>query len=279
MAKAGLFATLPGEVLDLVPDALRARDGAWVGVTGRSRVLVYNPELVSEEELPESVLELTEPQWRGRVGVAPTNGSFQAFVTGMRVQHGDETARRWLEGLAANEPQTRDGNAPIVADVDEGRIEVGLVNHYSLYGRAREQGVPAEELTARSYVFPGGDIGAMINVSGVGVLTPSADDPDTRAFVDYLLSQQGQTYFVEQTSEYPLTGGVTVPDGLPELADLAAPELDLSDLDSLAETVEMISESGLASALSPYPRHRHGSHRAGGVSRSGRRGRGWRPWR
>jgi iron(III) transport system substrate-binding protein len=245
VAKAGMFATLPDQVLSQVGQAFHARSGEWVGITGRSRVLAYNPSLVSEEELPASVFELTEPQWRGRVGVAPTNGSFQAFVTGMRVLHGDDAAREWLAGIAANDPQIRQNNIEIVTDVNDGRLEVGLVNHYYLYERAKEEGVPVDQLTARNYYFPDGDIGAMVNVSGVGVLEQSAEDADARAFVDYLLSEAGQSYFAQETSEYPMAGSVTVPAGLPELAELATPDIDLNDLDGLEETVVMISESGL----------------------------------
>lgn len=245
VAKAGLFGTLPDEVLGRVGPAFQARSGEWVGVTGRSRVLAYNPALVAEDELPASVFELTEPQWRGRIGVAPTNASFQAFVTGMRVLHGEDTAREWLAGIVANDPQVRGNNIEIVADVNDGRLDAGLVNHYYLYERAHEEGVTVDQLTARNYYFPDGDIGAMVNVSGVGVLTGSAEDGDTRTFLDYLLSADGQSYFAEQTFEYPVTGGVTVPVGLPEIAELTTPDIDLNDLDGLEETVTMISESGL----------------------------------
>jgi iron(III) transport system substrate-binding protein len=245
VAKAGMFAALPGDVLSRVGPAFQARSGEWVGVTGRSRVLAYNPSLVAEEELPASVFELTEPQWRGRVGVAPTNGSFQAFVTGMRVLHGDDVTREWLAGIAANDPQIRGNNIEIVTDVNDGRIGAGLVNHYYLYERAKEDGVGVDQLTARNYYFPDGDIGAMVNVSGVGVLAGSAEDADARAFVEYLLSDAGQSYFAQETSEYPMAGSVTLPAGLPELAELATPDIDLNNLDGLEETVVMISESGL----------------------------------
>jgi len=246
VAKAGLFAPLPDDVRQLVPPAFQASGGEWVGVTGRARVLVYNPEAVSEDELPTSVFELTEPQWRGRVGIAPTNASFQAFVTAMRVQHGDDTAAEWLAGIAANDPQIRENNMQIVVDVDEGRLDVGLVNHYYLYERAAELGVSADQLTARNYRFPDGDIGAMVNVSGVGVLAHAASDPDVLAFVEYLLSEAGQTYFAEQTSEYPTVAGVASPAGLEPLADLVTPDVNLNDIDALEETVAMITEAGLA---------------------------------
>src|SRR5690606_23351309 len=127
----------------------------------------------------------------------------------------------------------------IVADVNEGRIDVGLVNHYYLYERAKEDGVPVDQLVAKNYMFPDGDTGALVNVSGVGVLAHAAEDPDVRAFVDYLLSEAGQTYFTEQTFEYPMTGGVTVPVGLPALSQLRVPNVNLNDLDSLEETVAM----------------------------------------
>lgn len=246
VAGAGMFATLPPEVVAQVPATYRDSDDQWIGITGRSRVLIYNPDLVGTGELPDSVLELTEPQWRGRIGLAPTNGSFQAFVTALRVQHGDDTAREWLEGMAANDPQIRESNGPIVADVADGRIAAGLVNHYYLFERAKELGVDVDEVSARLHYFPDGDTGALVNVSGIGVLRAAAEDPDVRAFVDYLLSEEGQQYFAEQTSEYPMTGEVDGPAGAPPLEALETPDLDLNELESLEETVTMITEAGLA---------------------------------
>jgi iron(III) transport system substrate-binding protein len=246
VANAGMFATLPPEVVEQVPAAYRDAGDEWIGITGRSRVLIYNPDLVDADELPDSVLELTGPQWRGRVGLAPTNGSFQAFVTALRVQHGDDTAREWLEGMAANDPQIRESNGPIVADVIDGRIEAGLTNHYYLFERAKELGVDVDEMSARLHYFSGGDTGALVNISGIGVLRHAADNPDVRAFVEYLLSEQGQRYFAEQTSEYPMAGDIAGPAGAPALADLQAPDIDLNQLDSLEQTVTMITEAGLA---------------------------------
>ena len=246
VANSGMFATLPPEVVEQVSAMYRHSDGEWIGITGRSRVLIYHPDLVDAEELPDSVLDLTEPHWNGRIGLAPTNGSFQAFVTALRVQHGDDAARAWLEGMAGNDPQIRESNGPIVADVIDGRIDAGLTNHYYLFERAKELGVDVDEMSARLHYFPGGDTGALINISGIGVLDHAADDPDVRAFVDYLLSEQGQWYFAEQTSEYPMVGDLPGPAGAPSLEELQAPDIDLNQLDSLEETVTMITESGLA---------------------------------
>ena len=246
VAKKGLFATLPEDLLQKVPTAYRAHSGEWVGVTGRSRVLVYNTSLVPAADLPKSVFELTEPKWSGKVGVAPTNGSFQAFVTALRVQHGDARASKFLTDLKANGAVIRENNVQIVNDVVDGKLAVGLVNHYYIFGTAKERGTTVDKLPAQMYFFPGGDTGALVNVSGVGVLRKAATDPDTRALVDYLLGSAAQTHFAEQTFEYPLVPGVPTAPGLPALTSLESPKVDLNDLDTLQETVQMIKDAGLA---------------------------------
>lgn len=247
VTKAGLFVRLPDEVLSRVPETYRATSGEWVGVTGRSRVLAYDSDRLTPADLPESVFDLTEPEWRGKVAVAPTNGSFQAFVTAMRVQHGDVRTRQWLADLAANDPQIRDNNVAIVNDINEGRLEVGLVNHYYIFERADEAGVPIEDLRVKLHFFPNGDTGALVNVSGVGLLATAGDNEKARSFIEYLLSPAGQQYFADETHEYPLIDGVDLDPALPALDELDAPDIDLNDLDTLAATVEMIQQSGLTS--------------------------------
>lgn len=243
--KQGLFAALPAEITGRVPEAFRARDGKWVGVTARSRALVYHPPTVPADQLPDSVFDLTDPKWKGKVAIAPTNASFQAFVTAIRVQHGEAKAREFLAGLKANDVQIRDNNIRIVEDVDAGRIPLGLVNHYYVGEIAKERGVGPDKLTAKLNFFRAGDTGAMVNVSGVGVLTRSATDPDARTFVEYLLGTPAQTWFAEQLFEYPVVDGVAAPTYVPPLAELKGPAIDLNDLSTLEQTIGLIKESGL----------------------------------
>ncbi|QOR70388.1 iron ABC transporter substrate-binding protein [Ruania alkalisoli] len=245
VAQAGLFEQLPAETLDLVADEFRSADGEWVAVTGRARVLVYNHDLVDQADLPDSVLDLTSADWNGRVGVAPTNASFQSFVTAVRVQDGDEAAEEFLTGLAGNDPQIYEKNGHILAAVDEGAVPVGLINHYYVFERAAELGVDPSEMAAQLHFFPDGDVGGLVNVSGVGLLTDQPDG-DGQALVDFLLSEAGQQYFAEETREYPMIEGVPGPDGLPALTDLQVPDVNLNDLDDLQGTVAMISEAGLS---------------------------------
>jgi iron(III) transport system substrate-binding protein len=245
VSRQGLLAPLPAEALSKVPEIYKSRTGEWVGVTGRSRVLAYNADMVPAADLPASVLDLTGPQWRGKVGVAPTNGSFQAFVTALRVQHGDQKAAEFLSGLKANDAQVRENNVVIVQDVNDGKIPVGLVNHYYIFGLAKEKGVAVDQLKVKLHFFPNGDTGALVNVAGVGVLDHAAQDPDTQALVEYLLGTEAQNYFAEETYEYPLVAGVATAPGLPPLGSLQAPAIDLNDLNTLEATVKMIKDAGL----------------------------------
>lgn len=244
LQEADRLEALPEATLARVPEKYRSGEGAWVGVSGRSRVLVYNPDLVPAESLPTSVFDLVQPQYKGKVGYAPTNASFQAFVTGMRVSAGEDRAKAFLEGFKANEPQSFEGNVAVLEAVDAGTLPFGLINHYYLYEKAAEAGGLAN-VTARNHLFPGTDPGSLVNVAGVGVLAGKGS-PDAQAFVDYLLSTEGQTFFAEQTKEYPLVAGVPVTlEGLPPLAELGGPEVDLSELESLDQTLALLDEVGL----------------------------------
>lgn len=246
VAKRGLFAKLPDDLLAKVPEEFRARSGEWVGVTGRARTLVYNPDLVSAAELPKSVFDVVGPQWRGKIAIAPTNGSFQSFVTSLRVGPGEEKAAEFLTALKANGVQIRANNIEIVQDVAAGKIPAGLVNHYYLHEIAKERGVPPESLKAKLHFFQPGDPGNLVNVAGVGVLTGSADDPDALALVEYLLGTEAQTHFTNEVGEYPLISGVSAAPGLPAFTEIKPPAIDLNDLDSLEQTVAMIKDVGLA---------------------------------
>lgn len=244
VAKAGLLGELDADLLGLVPEVYRSSEGAWVGLTGRSRVMVYDPAKITADQLPASVLDLTGEAWDGRVAIAPLNGSFQAFVTALRVTEGDDAAAAWLEGMA-DAPQL-EKNGPIVEGVASGELEAGLVNHYYVYEMAAEAGVPVEEYGPALHYFAPGDPGALVNVSGVGALGDSAEKANVAALLDYLLATEAQTYFAETTFEYPLIEGVAGPAGQPALAELAGPAIDLNDLDDLETTVQMIQEAGLA---------------------------------
>ena len=243
LAKNERLSELPESVIERVENpAFVSPDSVWVGLSGRARVLVYNPEMLEEAglELPESILDLTGEDWRGIVGWAPTNGSFQANVTAMRQLLGDEATLAWLEGMIANEVQVYDSNTPIVQAVIDGEIAAGLVNHYYLYRFLAED----PDLTTTLYYFPGGDPGALVNVAGAGIVNTSDQPAEALQLIEFLLRDEAQTYFAEETFEYPLVAGAEPGVDLVPLAEIETPEIDLTDLDDLETTLEMIEQSG-----------------------------------
>ncbi len=238
----GVLTELEPEVLDLVSEDFQATDGRWVGMSGRVRTLVYDSELVEESELPDSVFDLTDPAWSGRIGVAPTNGSFQDFVTALRETEGDDAALEWLEGIAANEPVTYANNTATLQGVATGEVEVGLVNHYYNYRALAED----PSLPTLNHFFEAGDIGNLNIVTGVAVVE-STDDPElANDFVEFMLGEEAQTFFSEETFEYPLVEGVAPGTELPPITDLGIATFDVNSLGGgLARTQELIAESGL----------------------------------
>ena len=239
-AAAGLMATLPGETLDLVDERFHDRDGRWVGTSGRVRVVVHNTDI--DLPLPETIDDATDPAWAGQMGVAPTNGSFLAFVSAMILERGEDGTRQWLEALAANDPVEFDGNAPIVEATDTGELGGGLVNHYYLLRlRAEGQGNNTE-----NYFIPAGDVGSLVMPAGVGVMANTDSPEAAQAFVDFLLADEAQTFFATETFEFPLIDGVPQPDGVPPLSEIDAPDIDLSDLAGvLDQATRLVAEAGL----------------------------------
>jgi iron(III) transport system substrate-binding protein len=236
----GLLAELPQAILDRVEPRFRDPDGHWIGTSGRVRVVAYNTDALSEDELPDSILGFTDPRWRGKIGFPPTNASFQAFVTAMRLTLGDDETRAWLEGIEANEPTLYDKNLPTVEAVGRGEVEVGFVNHYYLFLAKEED----PDLPVANHYLGAGDPGALVSVAGVGILE---DGETARRFVEFLLSDEGQRFYAEEAeeAEYPLVAGIEPKEGLPALDELHGPEIELDALGAeLERTLELLNEVG-----------------------------------
>ena len=241
-AMSDIFVKLPDSILDQVPVQFRSREGKWVGISGRARVVVYNTDRLSEDDLPDSILGFTDPKWKGRIGWPPANGSFQAFVTAMRVTLGEEETRRWLEDIQENDPRVYAKNTPIVDAVARGEVDVGFVNHYYLFRFLEDEG---ESFSARNYHPKGKDVGATMLVNGAGVLATSKKVENAYRFLNFMLSQVGQQYFASQTFEYPLAEGVKTHRLLVPLDEIEIPDVDLSRLSDLKGTQDLLREVGI----------------------------------
>jgi iron(III) transport system substrate-binding protein len=241
VSASGLLAELPAEVLDQVEPRFQSQQGRWVGISGRARVVVYNTNSLAPADLPDDLRGFTGPKWNGRIGWAPTNGSFQAMVTAMRQVWGEEETRAWLTGIQANNPVSYEKNTAIVQAVGSGEIEVGLVNHYYLYRFLQEEG---ESFAARNYFVPDNGPGSLVLVSGAGRLANGKNEANAIKFINFLLSPVAQQYFASQTYEYPLVEGIQIHRDLTTLSELNPVEISLENLTDLQGTLELLRQTG-----------------------------------
>jgi iron(III) transport system substrate-binding protein len=243
VAARGLLKRLPQATVGKVPSRFSTRSRRWVGTSGRSRVLVYNTQRVPEQQLPASVWGLTNARWKGKVGVAPTNASFQAFLGATIQLHGEARVRTWLRGLQANDVKFFPNNTTVVQAVARGDVEVGLVNHYYLYNvLAATPGLPI-----RNHWFRAGDPGNLVLAAGVGIVTATEKDAPAQRFVDFLLSKTGQRLIARGpgAAEYPLVAGVPRRPGLRALSTIKGPKYNLGRLSAdLAPAVQLLLEVG-----------------------------------
>jgi iron(III) transport system substrate-binding protein len=241
-AVGGLLAPLPDPLLRRVPDWARSPDGKWVGVSARARVVVYNTRSLSEPDLPDSIRGFTAPEWKGKIGWAPTNSSFLAMVTAMRLMWGDAEAEQWVRGVQANGARSYQNNTAIVQAVGAGEIQVGFVNHYYLHRFLAEQG---ETFPARNYYTRAADPGSVVLIAGVGVLSTAKNRANAEKFVEFMLGTVAQQYFASQTFEHPLISGVVSARGIPDVAGVAKPAIDVSRLSDLQGTQALLRRAGV----------------------------------
>ncbi|WP_460051112.1 iron ABC transporter substrate-binding protein [Spirochaeta dissipatitropha] len=242
-----LLVQLPARYIDSSLPMYRSSTGNWVAASGRARVLAYSPQRLAEDEYPQSVFDLTNERYRGRIAWAPSNGSFQAFITAMRVEYGDDVTLQWLRDMLANDVQSYRNNTTQVEAIAAGEVDAALVNNYYLL---RFQDQDPDYPVAQRF-FADGDIGNMVNIAGLGITVrgSAADSPareNVERFIDFLLGSDAQQYFADVVFEYPVTDATEQNPRLESLDSLinAAPEIDLDALSDLEGTLSLLRQAG-----------------------------------
>lgn len=241
IAAEAMLTTLDSEMIAAVPANFRDGESRWVGVSGRARAITFNSEKVTADQLPASLDGFTAPEWRGRVGWAPENASFQSALAAMVALDGEEAATAWVAGMIANEARPFPSNTPGVTAVAAGEIDAMITNHYYLYRIKAEQG---PDTPIENHFLRNGRSGSLVNITAAGVLTTAENADNANRFVAYLLSPEGQAHFAEENAEFPVVPGVETPQGLPSIVELAAPAIEFSQLANLETAVRILQTSG-----------------------------------
>ena len=240
--RESLLAPLDQATLDQVGAQYRPSSGNWTGFAARSTVLVHNPAQLPQDQLPASILDLANPEWEGRIGIAAGGADFQAIVAGVLALRGEEATRAWLEGLERN-ADVYQSNTAVMTAADEGEIDAGVMYHYYFYRDRAENGLKSDD--AELHYFRNSDPGAFLSVSGAGVLASSDQPEEAQQLVAYLTGPEAQQRLAESTAlEYAVGNGVASAEVLPPLAELQAPQVDPGSLDQQRVT-ELMQDVGL----------------------------------
>lgn len=239
----GILQSYRPAAADQLPAEFVGPEDSWMGITRRTRIIMYNSSLVALEEVPTSIFDLTDPKWKGQIAAAgSTNGSMQAQIAAMSQLIGEVDTQEWLVGLIENDVTFFGGHTDVRKAVGAGEFKIGLVNHYYYYLQQAE-GSPV------GIVFPDqgdGQIGLFSNATSAAIIKGAKNLPAARALIDFLLSSEGQKLFAELNYEYPLIPGAALPPGVQSLSDLRLADVNVAEAAlNLDATFNLIETVGL----------------------------------
>ncbi|MDI3194179.1 iron ABC transporter substrate-binding protein [Pseudarthrobacter sp. AL07] len=239
---AGLFADVDKATVDQVPAEFRPSTNKWTGIAARSTVLVYDKTKISEDKLPKSMLDLANPEWKGKWAASPSGADFQAIVAALMELKGEAATEEWLKGMKENFTAYK-GNSTAMKAVNAGEVDAALIYHYYYYGDQAKTGENSKNVTP--YYFKNQDPGAFLSVSGGGVLTSSKNAAAAQAFLKFITGKKGQEVLKNGTSfEYAIASEVPANDKLVPIKELQAPTVDPAKLNSTKVT-ELMTKAGL----------------------------------
>jgi iron(III) transport system substrate-binding protein len=245
LASKGLLASVAPSTLAKTPSRFNSPDGKWVGVTARVSVIGYNTSLLSPSQLPTSIMDLAGPQWKGKIGIAPSETDFQPIVTSIARAHGDAAALQWLEAVKANAGgHSYPDNETLIAQINRGQVALGIINQYYWYREKAQVGESG--LHSAIATFAPGDPGYVVDVSGAGIVKSTSHEAEAQRFLAFLTSKEGQQIIAHSDSyEYPIASGVTTAEPETPFNQLEPNSITIAELGTGAEAIKLLQEAQL----------------------------------
>jgi iron(III) transport system substrate-binding protein len=241
----GMLTPVDASTLAQTPSKDNSPQGDWLGISARVSVLIYNPRLIAQSQLPTSVMELADPKYNGKLAFAAGETDFQPIVTSVARTYGQAAALKWLEGIKANAgSHIYPDNETIADEVNRGAAAFGVVNQYYWYRMRAELG--AGNVTAKITYFAPRDPGYVIDVSGAAILKSSTHKTDAQKFLAFMVSKQGQEIIAHSISfEYPIGSGVSTAASETPFDQLQPNAITIPELGDGSTAITLLRRAGL----------------------------------
>jgi iron(III) transport system substrate-binding protein len=254
LQEKGLLAPVDASTLASTPSKFNSPQGDWVAVSARVSVLIYNPSLISASQLPTHVSQLADPQYKGKLALAPGETDFQPIVTAYQRAYGTAATLTWLRASYANAQAGNHiyaDNETIADQVNRGGAAFGIVNQYYWYRMRAEIGAP--NVHSKIAYFAPGDPGYVLDVSGAAVLKSGKHEADAQKFLAFLVSRQAQEIIATPGTgagqslsfEYPIASGVTTKAGETPFGQLKPYPITIAELGDGGTAIKLMTQAGL----------------------------------
>lgn len=248
LAKAGLLSPIDASTIKQVQPGLSSPDNLWVAYAARTRVLYYNPTLISESDLPKSLMDIADPKYKGEFAWAPS-GAFVATTQYLLSTIGVEKTTAFLTAIKTNGvDEQKNGN--VRDTVEAGKHAMGLSNHYYWWIKAAEVG-GADNMTSKIYHFPEADAGNLVLSSGAAILASSTHKAEAAKFLTWLTDANGGQKLIGSDdievsgAQYPTAVGSS--SGIVgSLSDIKSPEYDMSIYADQSEAENLLKKLGIS---------------------------------
>ena len=231
----GVLAPIESKLLqERIPKNLHHPDNLWFGFSERARVIFYNKENIDPADV-QTYESLADDALNGEVCMRSSTNIYNLSLMASLIEHdGTDEALAWAEGVVDNFARPPEGNdTSQIEAVASGECGVTIANTYYFARIIAANDAEAKEVVDKvGIVFPNqDDRGTHVNISGAGMVKGAPHPEAAKAFLEYLASNEAQTYFAAGNHEYPVVEGIENHDtALKQMGDFKSDAINVSVL-------------------------------------------------